>query len=146
MKEIDFHLQSTIHTDEYKEGNHENFGNYVEEITPLKNPQQVLASMAVKLSEVIAGTRPIDQVAILLTDPVYQGLRKRVALKALARSASGVKEIIKTSHAIRVHHETPAPGVIESVVVVGNESRSKAITIRLENFHDYWRATSIGFL
>lgn len=135
-----------MHTEEFKEGNHENFGNYVEVITPLKNPKQVLATMAVKLSEVIAGTRPIDQVAILLTDPVYQGLRKRVALKARARSASSVKEIIKATHAIRVHHEAPANGVIESVVVVGDGTRSKAITIRLENFHDYWRATSIGFL
>jgi hypothetical protein len=146
MREIDFYLQSTIHTDEYKEDNHENYGNYVEVITPLANPEQLLASLAIKLSEVLAGTRPIDQVAILLSDQVYQGLRRRVALKAKARAASGAKEVIRGTHAIRVHHQSPALGVIESVVLVGNETRSRAVTIRLENFHNYWRATSVGFL
>lgn len=146
MKEIDFHLQSNMHTEEYRAAKHENYGNYVESITPLGNPEQALASMAIKLSEVVAGTRPIDQVAIMLTDQVYQGLRKRVALKALDRAQNPVKEVIKAVHPIKVIHESPARGVIESVILVKDDKRSKAITIRLENFHDYWRATSIGFL
>ena len=135
-----------MHTEEYIAANHENYGNYVESITPLANPERALAAMAIKLSEVVSGTRPIDQVAIILTDQVYQGLRKKVALNALERANNPVKEVIRALHPIKVIHKSPARGVIESVILVKDEKRSKAITIRLENFHDYWRATSVGFL
>jgi hypothetical protein len=40
----------------------------------------------------------------------------------------------------------PAEDVIESVVLLSNRQRAKAVTIRLESQNGSWRATNIGFL
>ncbi|MEY4742992.1 MAG: hypothetical protein RIR34_331, partial [Actinomycetota bacterium] len=45
-----------------------------------------------------------------------------------------------------IRHDSPRPGVIESVVLIKSAVRTRAVTIRLEPFHQRWRATSVTIL
>ena len=116
------------------------------EIAAMPDPAPLLPALATLIVEVISGVRPVDQMASLVSDQVYEKLRARVTAKAAADAGSLRPRLAPKFAVKKVHHESPRVGVIESVVLVSTAARTRAITIRLEPIHKRWRATSVTVL
>jgi predicted nucleic acid-binding Zn ribbon protein len=102
--------------------------------------------MARAIHEVLAGVRSVDQLSRVVSEQVYELLRARAAAGAQARLKAGRKPVIQPTDVVKVRYQSPAEDVIESVVLLSNRQRAKAVTIRLESQNGSWKATNIGFL
>lgn len=112
----------------------------------LGNPEKVLKVVAASVIEVIAGVRPVEQLASHLSDEVYVRLRDRAVRAAARRAQSGQKTPIPSLSVGKVTIAVPAMGVVESVVLVRFPDRTRAIAIRLEGINRSWRATAISII
>jgi hypothetical protein len=146
LQESNFTINSQPSWKEYENMNHLDFGSFDKRAAPLANPKLHLASLATQVTEVIAGVRSVEQLSMLLNEHVYEGLRVRAAARARRRLELGKRAVMKPTEVVNVRYQCPAEGVIESVVVLSNRDRARAVAIRLEEIHDRWRATNIGFL
>lgn len=112
----------------------------------LPDPEPLLRNLTRGVLEVLAGVREVDQLARWLTEDAYRKLLVRANLAARARSARGVAAR-RTVHAIMsLRHQSPADGVVESVLVVRGPARTRAVALRLEGMDGRWRATSLALL
>jgi hypothetical protein len=102
--------------------------------------------LATGVVEVIAGTRQIDQLARLLSDEVYQRLSRRAIEARQMRDAAGQKTHYQNFSIRNMMSTSPRDGVIESVVLLNAQRRTRAVTIRLEGINNRWRATSVSVL
>ena len=116
------------------------------ELDKLPDPHELLPSIATLIVEVISGARPVDHLAAIVSDQVYEKLRARVVLRARANATLGRPALMPKFAVTRVHSESPVPGVIESVILLTDAARTRAVTIRLEPIHKRWRATNISVL
>lgn len=112
----------------------------------LGSPVQVLKTVAVSVIEVVSGLRPVEQLARYLSDEVYVRLRDRAIRAAARRAENGQKVLIPSLSVGKMTIVTPAPGVVESVVLVRFPDRTRAIAIRLEGINRSWRATAISVI
>jgi len=117
-----------------------------EDIDRLPDPVELLPSIATLIVEVISGARPVDHLAAIVSDQVYEKLRARQVIKARADAAAGMPKLVPKFAVTRVHAESPALGIIESVVLLSSKARTRAVTIRLEPVHSRWRATNVSVL
>jgi hypothetical protein len=122
------------------------FGPELPRAAPLRTPNVFIASIAKAINEVLAGVRSVDQLSKVLSEQVYESLRARAASGAQARLKAGRKLVIQPTDVVKVRYQSPAEDVIESVVLLSNRQRAKAVTIRLESQNGSWRATNVGFL
>jgi hypothetical protein len=122
------------------------FGPELPRAAPLRTPNVFIASIAKAINEVLAGVRSVDQLSKVLSEQVYESLRARAASGAQARLKAGRKPVIQPTDVVKVRYQSPAEDVIESVVLLSNRQRAKAVTIRLESQNGSWRATNVGFL
>jgi len=112
----------------------------------LPDPEPLVRNLTRGILEVFSGTRDVDQFARWLTEDAYRKLVTRANLATRARSARGIPAR-RTEHAIlSLHQQSPADGVIESVVIVRGPARTRAIALRLEGRDGRWRATSLALL
>jgi hypothetical protein len=116
------------------------------ELDRLPDPHELLPSIATLIVEVISGARPVDHLAAIVSDQVYEKLRARQIIKARADAAAGIPKLVPKFSVTRVHTESPALGIIESVVLLSSRARTRAVTIRLEPIHSRWRATNVSVL
>lgn len=116
------------------------------ELDRMPDPAEILPSIATLIVEVISGARPVDHLAAIVSDQVYEKLRARQVIKARADAAAGIPKLVPKFAVTRVHTESPALGVIESVVLLSSKARTRAVTIRLEPIHSRWRATNVSVL
>lgn len=116
------------------------------DIDRLPDPIALLPSIATLIVEVISGARPVDHLASIVSDQVYEKLRARQVIKARADAAAGIPKLVPKFSVTRVHAESPALGIIESVVLLSSKARTRAVTIRLEPIHARWRATNVSVL
>jgi len=115
------------------------------ELAALPDPTPLLPAIATMVVEVISGARSVDQVANLVSDQVYHKLRSRIAAKAA--SEGPIRPPLMPKFAVgNIRTDSPRPGVIESVVLINTQARTRAVAIRLEPFHKRWRATSVSVL
>ena len=112
----------------------------------LGDPKSSLEAIAMSVIEVMAGVRPVELLAHYLTDEVYVRLRSRASRAAAKRASSGAKVPIPSISIANMLIESPAPGVVESVVLVRFPQRTRAVTIRLEGINRCWRATAISVI
>jgi hypothetical protein len=117
-----------------------------EELDRLPDPVELLPSIATLIVEVISGARPVDHLAAIVSDQVYEKLRARQVIKARADAAAGIPNLVPKFAVTRVHAESPALGIVESVVLLSSKARTRAVTIRLEPIHSRWRATNVSVL
>jgi hypothetical protein len=117
-----------------------------EEIAALPDPTPLLPAIATLVVEVIAGARSVDQMAALVSDQVYEKLRAKVTQKNRAEALNGRPALLPKFAVTKVKADSPRPGVIESVVLVSTQARTRAVAIRLEPIHKRWRATSVSVL
>jgi Family of unknown function (DUF6459) len=116
------------------------------ELDLMPDPIELLPSIATLIVEVISGARPVDHLASIVSDRVYEKLRARQVIKARADAAAGIPKLVPKFAVTRVHTESPALGIIESVVLLSSRARTRAVTIRLEPIHSRWRATDVSVL
>ncbi|MFT4211596.1 MAG: Rv3235 family protein [Microbacterium sp.] len=112
----------------------------------LPDPVPLLRNLTTGVLEAVAGVRDLDQLARWLTEDAYRSLLTRVNLATRARSARGIPAARPVHAILSVHHDAPADGVIEAVVVVAGPARTRAVAIRLEGLDRRWRATSLALL
>lgn len=146
MRKPDIKIESTVFSQEYENQKHLEFGPELPKTPPLKNPAIYLGRIASAINEVILGTRPVDQLSRVLSEHVFESLRRRSTARAQARMRDKKSSVVQPTDVLRVRHQCPAENVIESVVLLSDRQRAKAITIRLEGQNGSWRATNIGFL
>lgn len=146
MRKPDMNIEGSIHTRQYENQRHLEFGPEIPDAPPLEEPERFVATIAKGVYEVIVGTRSVDQFSHVLNEHVYESLRRRAIARAQIRIREGRKPVIQPTDVLRVKVQSPAVGVIESVVLLSTRHRSKAITIRLEGHYGSWKATNIGFI
>ena len=132
-------IKNLVQADDY-------FGPQYNKTSELPNPDASLQVLATGVVEVIAGTRQIDQLARLLSDEVYQRLSRRAVEARQLRDAAGQKAHYQTFSIRNMMSTSPRDGVIESVVLLNAQRRTRAVTIRLEGINNRWRATSVSVL
>lgn len=96
--------------------------------------------------EVLAGTRPLDQLARWLSDDVYEHLLLRDALARRARAARGEAPTRLALTMGSTVLSEPSAGVVDAVVVIHGRARSRAVALRLEWLRSRWRATAVHVL
>jgi NADH:ubiquinone oxidoreductase subunit D len=146
MRKPDIKIESTVFSQEYENQKHLEFGPELPKTPPLDNPTAYLGRIATAINEVILSTRSVEQLSRVLNEHVFESLRTRSAARAQARMRDKKQNIVQPTDVLRVSYQSPAENVIESVVLLSNRQRAKAITIRLEGQNGSWRATNIGFL
>jgi hypothetical protein len=122
------------------------FGPQYNKTSELPDPDASLRVLATGVVEVIAGTRQVDQLARLLSDDVYQRLSRRAIEARNFRNETGQKTRYQNFSVRNIMNSSPRDGVIESVVLLNAQRRTRAVTIRLEGINNRWRATSVSVL
>ena len=112
----------------------------------LPEPEPFLRNITIGVLEVFAGVRPVEQLARWLAEEPYRALLARANLAARSRNARGTPATRPKHSILSVRHSSPADGVIESVVVVQNTARTRAVAIRIEGLDRRWRVTSLALL
>lgn len=95
--------------------------------------------------EVLAGTRPVQQLSRTLDPRCLAALQHRAALtRAHAASARGRRSRLHRSPMVRsVHVCAVTDGVYEASLVVSEELRSRAVAMRLEGSNGAWTVTAL---
>lgn len=122
------------------------FGEQYSKTIELENPDPLLKMLAPAVVEVMAGVRNISQLAAVLSDDVYQRLRDKAISVAQNRVRSGLPLKAPMISVGALQRKDPKDGVIESVVLVKSQTRTRAVTIRLEGINHRWRATAVTLL
>lgn len=111
-----------------------------------QDPAVLCADLALCIVEILAGARPLDQIARWVSDAVFVDLLRRTVIAARTRAVTA-----QEARRPRVRVGTPllsrpADGVVDAVVVVHQQARSRAIALRLERHRARWRATVVTVL
>jgi Family of unknown function (DUF6459) len=115
------------------------------ELAALPDPMPLLPAIATLVVEVIAGARSVDQVASLVSDQVYERLRGKITQRYRMES-NGRPPLMPKFAVGKVRTDSPRPGIIESVVLITTQQRTRAVAIRLEPINRKWKATSVSIL
>lgn len=111
----------------------------------LPDPEKLVRNLALSAVEIIAGTRPLDQISCWITSDVAAELSLRRSLQmqrnAIAKDNRTVPHVFGSSLVT-----SPKDGVIEAVVTVHSRIKSKAVAVRLESLDSRWRATALSVL
>ncbi|MCZ2402782.1 hypothetical protein IV498_06170 [Paenarthrobacter sp. Z7-10] len=94
--------------------------------------------------EVLAGIRPVQQLARWLDPRSFDALQVRAALTRAAQAATSqgnVRQLHRNPLVRSVHCCPVAPGVYESSLVVSEHSRARAVAMRLEKAGGVWKVT-----
>lgn len=96
--------------------------------------------------EVLAGIRPVHQLARRLDPRCLAALQHRASLirRELARSSSPSLERLHKNSVVRsVRLCEAAPGIYEASAVVVDDVRARAVAVRLEQSKELWRVTEL---
>ncbi|MDQ0030212.1 Rv3235 family protein [Arthrobacter bambusae] len=102
-------------------------------------------SIAQAAVEVLAGTRPVQQLSRTLDPRCLAALQHRAELtRGHAASAQGGQSRLHRSPMVRsVHVCAVMDGVYEASLVVSEELRSRAVAMRLEASNGAWKVTAL---
>lgn len=117
-----------------------------QELKSMPDPAPLLPAIATLVVEVIAGARGVDQLSNLVSDQVYERLRGRIAQRNRADAQSQRPPLMPKFAVGKIRTDSPRPGIIESVVLITTQQRTRAVAIRLEPVNRKWRATSVSVL
>lgn len=110
------------------------------------DPGTLCSSLARCVIEILAGARPLDQISPWVSDGVYVHLLRRTVLAARARALSAEDALRPRLRLGEPRLSRPSDGVVEAVVLVHQQGRSRAVAMRLERHRARWRATTINVL
>lgn len=106
----------------------------------LPDPRGWTARLTQAVIEVLAGARPLPQLAPWVTEGVYAELAPRVRAKdrRAGRAVTPTRAVLRT---LRVCE--PVDGVAEASAVVQYGARCRAFALRLEGLDGRWRCTTL---
>lgn len=118
------------------------------------DPRQACCMVALAAVEVLAGTRPLAQLARWVTPEVYDALARRAALTAprtrvldptaaTADLQSGDGPPVRRPSVRRVRACAVGPHSLEASVVVSHADRVRAVAVRLTRSTGRWRASAL---
>ncbi len=110
------------------------------------DPGPLCAALALCVVEIIAGARPLEQLNRWVTNSVFVHLLHRTVIAARARAVSATEAMRPRVRVGDPVISRPHQDAVESVVMVHQPARSRAVAIRLERHRDRWRATAITVL
>jgi hypothetical protein len=107
---------------------------------PEADPSTVARAVALASLEVLAGRRPVAQLARWLTPGVYGSLQARAGLTQRVLGTSGVtrQPVVRRTRACRVDAH-----VLEASLVADDGVRVRAVALRLEEHRGAWRVTAL---
>lgn len=100
----------------------------------LPPPRAVAPTLVRAVLEVIAGDRPVRQLARCATAAVYDELEVLVSPRADRPWAGTLRRVLVSE---------PAPGVAEVTAVVSRGARAAALAMRLEGVDGRWQLTAV---
>lgn len=112
----------------------------------LDGEMRVLArSIAQAAVEVLAGTRPVQQLSRSLDPGCLSALQHRAALTRAhtARTQARQQQLHRSPVIRSVRVCAVKEGVYEASLVVSEELRSRAVAMRLEGSNGVWRVTAL---
>jgi len=117
-----------------------------EDYENLPDATEQLRFLAPAVVEVLAGVRTVEQLSPMLSETIYLKLRDRAA--RAARSRSEANSVVTRPNFVvsNLHQESHRPGVIQSVVLLSSNLRTRAVAIRLESRNRRWLATAVSIL
>lgn len=116
---------------------------------------KLVHAMAAKIGqaaiEVLAGTRPAQQLARWLDPRSFDALQVRAALTRAAQAAArqgnarqgNVRQLHRNPMVRSVHCCRVSPGIYESSLVVSEQQRARAVAMRLEKTSGIWKVTAL---
>ncbi|MEE2521376.1 Rv3235 family protein [Pseudarthrobacter sp. J75] len=108
--------------------------------------QAIVHSTVQAAIEVLAGTRPLHQLARRLDHKCLTSLQHRLALikrEAARTAAPGIARLHRNSAVRSVRICDVADGIYEGSAVVVDETRVRAVAVRLERSRQVWRVTEL---
>ncbi|MDJ0349871.1 Rv3235 family protein [Cryobacterium sp. PH29-G1] len=105
--------------------------------------EPLLRALALRVIEVLAGARELEQLARWVTDDVYAHLGVRASIAARARA---VTRVVAERPRLWIDHVTTWPtetGGFNAVMLVFDKRRAHVISMQLERVGQRWRATVI---
>lgn len=111
----------------------------------LPDPTDTIHRLAHMACEILAGTRPLDQLARWVTEDVFRTIAERSLNAAQSRRRNGATTRIVVT-VIRTVIDEPRDGIVEGVTLVRIGPRTRAVAIRLEGLDHRWRASVIALL
>lgn len=122
------------------------FEPQTEDYDNLPDATEQLRFLAPAVVEVLAGVRTVEQLSPMLSETIYLKLRDRAARAARSRSESNA--VVQRPNFVvkNLHQESNRPGVIQSVVLISSNIRTRAVAIRLESRNRRWLATAVSIL
>jgi Family of unknown function (DUF6459) len=95
--------------------------------------------------EVLAGTRPINQLARRLDQRCLASLQHRAALtrRMVPGSSPEARRLHRNPVVRSVRACEVTPGIFEASAVVADELRVRAVAVRLERSNQVWRVTAL---
>ncbi len=117
-----------------------------EDFENLPDATEQLRFLAPAVVEVLAGVRTVEQLSPMLSETIYLKLRDRAA--RAARSRNEANSVVQRPNFVvsNLHQESHRPGVIQSVVLLSSNLRTRAVAIRLESRNRRWLATAVSIL
>ncbi|WP_244296660.1 Rv3235 family protein [Paenarthrobacter nitroguajacolicus] len=104
----------------------------------------VARSIAQAALEVLAGTRPVQQLSRSLEPDCYVSLQHRAALtRKHAAKARGNAQPHRSPMVRSVRACSISDTICEASIVVAEEQRCRAVAMRLERFDGVWRVTAL---
>ncbi|MFE4197805.1 Rv3235 family protein [Paenarthrobacter sp. NPDC056912] len=104
----------------------------------------VARSIAQAAMEILAGTRPVQQLSRSLDAQCYLALQHRVALtREHAARTRGLLQPHRSPMVRSVRACSISESICEASIVVSEERRSRAIAMRLERCDGIWRVTAL---
>jgi hypothetical protein len=116
------------------------------ELSEFPDPVGQLKYLAPAVMEILEGVRAVSQVGGLVTEEIYQRLKERSAAQARERFGAKNRKPWPNIKVTRIHHEFTTPNVVQAVVLLSNEKRTRAAAIRLEGRNHRWIATAVSVL
>jgi hypothetical protein len=122
------------------------FEPQAEDYDNLPDATEQLRFLAPAVVEVLAGVRTVEQLSPMLSETIYLKLRDRAARAARSRTESNA--VVQRPNFVvkNLHQESNRPGVIQSVVLISSNLRTRAVAIRLESRNRRWLATAVSIL
>jgi hypothetical protein len=118
----------------------------------VRGEAQLVGAMAGKIGlaavEVLAGSRPVHQLARWLAPASYEALQLRASLTQEAQRASGpgvnnVRQLHRNPLVHSVHCSAVRAGVYEASLVITEKHRIRAVAMRLEQTRGAWKVTAL---
>ncbi|GAA3814996.1 Rv3235 family protein [Cellulomonas soli] len=106
---------------------------------PAGDLRRTSGAVAHAVLEVLAGTRPLAQLARWVTPGVYEALRARTVLTVrVLGTGTGRRPLVRQVRVCAVD-----PHVAEATVVAHDGRRVRAVALRLETHRGAWRVTAL---